>query len=45
MERRTNVGYHLWVLLTLFLWMRRWKVEVNTPEDVKSAPVRVMALR
>jgi asparagine synthase (glutamine-hydrolysing) len=27
MERRINVGYHLWGLLTLFLWMRRWKVE------------------
>jgi asparagine synthase (glutamine-hydrolysing) len=26
MERRINVGYHLWGLLTLFLWMRRWKV-------------------
>ncbi|PWU04208.1 MAG: asparagine synthase (glutamine-hydrolyzing) [Terriglobia bacterium] len=28
MERRINVGYHLWGLLTLFLWMRRWKVEI-----------------
>ena len=28
MERRINVGYHLWGLLTLFLWMKRWKVEV-----------------
>jgi asparagine synthase (glutamine-hydrolysing) len=27
MERRVNVGYHLWGLLTLFLWMRRWNVE------------------
>ena len=27
MERRINVGYHLWGLLTLFLWMKRWKVE------------------
>jgi len=27
MERRINAGYHLWGLLTLFLWMRRWKVE------------------
>jgi asparagine synthase (glutamine-hydrolysing) len=33
MERRINVGYHLWGLLTLFLWMKRWKVEapVETP--------------
>jgi asparagine synthase (glutamine-hydrolysing) len=27
MERRINVGYHLWGLLTLFLWMKRWRVE------------------
>jgi len=27
MDRRVNVGYQLWGLLTLFLWMKRWKVE------------------
>lgn len=26
-ERRANVGYHLWGLLVLFLWMRRWNVQ------------------
>ncbi len=25
-RRRANYGYQLWGLLTLFLWMRRWKV-------------------
>ena len=25
--RRVNAGYHLWGLLTLFLWMRRWGIE------------------
>jgi asparagine synthase (glutamine-hydrolysing) len=25
-RRRANCGYQLWGLLTLFLWMRRWKV-------------------
>ena len=29
MERRVNAGYHLWGLLTLFLWMKRWKVELH----------------
>ena len=33
MERRINAGYHLWGLLTLFLWMNRWKVEVVPPEE------------
>jgi asparagine synthase (glutamine-hydrolysing) len=31
MERRINAGYQLWGLLTLFLWMKRWKVEVQAP--------------
>ncbi len=26
LERRANLGYHLWGLLILFLWMRRWKI-------------------
>ncbi|MBI3209424.1 MAG: asparagine synthase (glutamine-hydrolyzing) [Candidatus Solibacter usitatus] len=31
-ERRANYGYHLWGLLTLFLWMRRWKVTAGVPQ-------------
>ena len=27
-ERRINAGYHLWGLLTLFLWLKRWDVEI-----------------
>jgi asparagine synthase (glutamine-hydrolysing) len=27
MSRRTNFGYHLWGLLTLFLWMNRWGIK------------------
>ncbi len=27
LERRANWGYHLWGLLTLILWMKRWRVE------------------
>jgi asparagine synthase (glutamine-hydrolysing) len=27
MERRENVGYHLWGLLILFLWMKRWNIQ------------------
>ncbi len=29
LERRANLGYHLWGLLTLFLWMRRWKIQTS----------------
>lgn len=27
LERRINVGYHLWGLMVLFLWMKRWGVQ------------------
>jgi asparagine synthase (glutamine-hydrolysing) len=37
MERRVNVGYHLWGLLTLFLWMKRWKVEALRSEETVPA--------
>jgi asparagine synthase (glutamine-hydrolysing) len=26
LDRRANYGYHLWGLLMLFLWIRRWKL-------------------
>ena len=31
LERRANLGYHLWGLLVLFLWMRRWGIEPPSP--------------
>jgi asparagine synthase (glutamine-hydrolysing) len=27
MSRRANVGYHLWGLLILFLWMKQWNIK------------------
>jgi asparagine synthase (glutamine-hydrolysing) len=27
LERRINAGYHLWGMLTLVIWMRRWNVQ------------------
>lgn len=27
LERRANLGYHLWGLLTLFLWMNSWRIQ------------------
>ncbi len=46
MERRINVGYHLWGLLTLFLWMKRWKVEVlPAAERVLPDPGQVLVIK
>ena len=27
LNRKANYGYHIWGLLTFFLWMKRWKVQ------------------
>jgi asparagine synthase (glutamine-hydrolysing) len=38
LERKANLGYHLWGLLVLFLWMRQWKIDPKTTliEPVKA---------
>ncbi len=28
LRREINVGYHLWGLLILFLWLKKWRVEI-----------------
>jgi len=45
MERRINVGYHLWGLLTLFLWMKKWKVEVPPAVEAGQQTARAFAIR
>jgi asparagine synthase (glutamine-hydrolysing) len=32
-DRRANLGYHLWGLMTLFFWMRRWGIQTRTPAE------------
>jgi asparagine synthase (glutamine-hydrolysing) len=27
LKRRVNIGYHLWGLMILFLWMRKWQIQ------------------
>jgi asparagine synthase (glutamine-hydrolysing) len=31
-ERRANLGYHLWGLMVLLMWMRRWRIELTPSE-------------
>jgi asparagine synthase (glutamine-hydrolysing) len=35
LNRRANLGYHLWGLLTLFLWMRRWGIQADPLEEAR----------
>ncbi len=30
LSRRANVGYHLWGLMILFLWMKRWRIQTTS---------------
>jgi len=30
LERRANLGYHLWGLMVLFLWMKKWGIRVSS---------------
>jgi len=43
LERKANYGYHLWGLLTLFLWLRRWRIETAPPEALRPAAVEESA--
>jgi len=38
LERRANLGYHLWGLLTLFLWLKRWNIRFVEPQ--LQSPIR-----
>jgi len=33
LERRVNVGYHLWGLMVLFLWMKKWGIQATASRE------------
>jgi asparagine synthase (glutamine-hydrolysing) len=35
LDRKANVGYHLWGLLILFLWMQKWKIQATSSATQK----------
>jgi asparagine synthase (glutamine-hydrolysing) len=35
LQRRANLGYHLWGLLILFLWMKKWRIQASSSETPK----------
>jgi asparagine synthase (glutamine-hydrolysing) len=35
LERKANLGYHLWGLMVLLLWMKKWKIEAPEQEDLE----------
>jgi asparagine synthase (glutamine-hydrolysing) len=46
LERRANLGYHLWGLLVLFLWMKRWGIQPpSRVQEPQTIPADVAATR
>jgi asparagine synthase (glutamine-hydrolysing) len=44
LERRENLGYHLWGLMILFLWMKKWGIQGAGPSARNSlAPEKARA--
>jgi asparagine synthase (glutamine-hydrolysing) len=43
LDRKANVGYHLWGLMNLFLWMKRWRIQ-TTAECEQRVSAAVTAL-
>jgi len=35
LNRQANLGYHLWGLLILFLWMKRWEIRTTAQEATR----------
>jgi asparagine synthase (glutamine-hydrolysing) len=33
LERQINVGYHLWGLMVLFLWMKKWNIRTEASQE------------
>jgi asparagine synthase (glutamine-hydrolysing) len=43
LERKANIGYHLWGLLILFLWMKKWRIQAGITATPK--PLTLQARR
>jgi asparagine synthase (glutamine-hydrolysing) len=41
LERRANLGYHLWGLMILFLWMRRWQIQTTPATALNHQPAGI----
>ncbi len=37
LDRSANLGYHLWGLLILFLWMKKWRIQSITEPRIERA--------
>jgi asparagine synthase (glutamine-hydrolysing) len=38
LKRKVNVGYHLWGLMILMIWIKRWNIQTSTPSFEMDQP-------
>jgi asparagine synthase (glutamine-hydrolysing) len=43
-SRRANFGYHLWGLMILFLWMRKWRIQTGAIPELEHQPATANAI-
>lgn len=36
LEKRVNIGYHLWGLMVLFLWMKKWGIQAEASRSTSA---------
>jgi asparagine synthase (glutamine-hydrolysing) len=41
LSRRANLGYHLWGLMLLLLWMKRWRIQATPPPAAQPVPAGI----
>jgi asparagine synthase (glutamine-hydrolysing) len=41
LDRRANLGYHLWGLMILFLWMKRWQIQTTSGTALNRQPAGI----
>lgn len=42
-EKRINAGYQIWGLLTLFLWLKKWDIEIVPAEEQSKSALALAA--
>ena len=43
LERRANLGYHLWGLMILFLWIKRWRIQTTPVGQIRPLAESVLS--
>ncbi|GAC1628170.1 MAG: asparagine synthase (glutamine-hydrolyzing) [Candidatus Acidiferrum sp.] len=44
MERRANLGYHLWGLLILFLWIKQWNIQTMPMAEIEEKSLETVSV-